>query len=210
MGQINPDSSMGRMLEILASDDTYSTYVDVGTWNGLGTTRCIMNGIHRRKTPAEVWSYEATTNMYQTAVQNWHTRPPSLHLINGTLHRKIADLRAIRDHPGIATIRRTFGDGYTEWHAGELAALMSAPLVEPPATVDVVVLDGGEFTTQGDWDVLKTRSPRIVVLDDTSVFKSYDIRKELLQSSDWKVLCDAPEERNGWAIFKRADVFHSE
>ena len=210
MGQINPDSSMGHMLEILGSDDTYSTYVDVGTWNGLGTTRCIMNGIERRTAPAEVWSYEANATMYQTAIQNWQMRPPSLHLINGTLHREIADLDAIHGHPAIARMRETSGDEYKQWYVGELASLMSAPIVSPPSHVDVVVLDGGEFTTGGDWDILKTRSPRVVVLDDTSAFKTYDIREELLQSSDWEVVCDIPNERNGWAIFKRVDVFHDE
>lgn len=210
MGQINPESSMGRVLEQLAADSSYSTYVEVGTWNGLGTTRCLMNGMKRRKIPGEIWSYEAHPDMYTTALQNWSQRPSYLHIQYGTLHRQISSLESIRDHPGIQTIVRGYGNGYTEWHAGEKRSLFTAPLVEPPACIDVVVLDGGEFTTQGDWDILKTRNPRVVALDDTMVFKTHDIRKELLQSPEWMTLHDEPTERNGWAVFKRIDVFQNE
>ena len=210
MGQIAPDSSFGRVLEALAADDRYATFVDVGTWDGLGTTRCLVNGTRYRKTPVQIWSYEASVTQYEVALQNWSSCPTFLHLVHGTLHREIADITSLHDHPGIQRIRQSFGTGYSSWHIGERESLVSAPLVDPPSSVDVIVLDGGEFTTKGDWDVLKTRNPRVVALDDTMVFKTHDIRNELLKSPEWKVVKDVPGERNGWAVFKRVDVFQDE
>lgn len=210
MGQVKPESSFGRVLEALAADDRYSTFVDVGTWDGLGTTRCLVNGTRYRKTPVQIWSYEANFNQYQIALQNWNSCPPFLHLVNGTLHREIADITSFHDHPGIRRIRQSFGNGYSGWHVGERTSILSAPLVDPPNSVDVIVLDGGEFTTKGDWDILKIRNPRVVALDDTMVFKTYDIRNELLASPEWEVLKDVPDERNGWAVFRRVDVFQNE
>lgn len=209
-GQVNPESSLGRVLEAIARDEQYTTYVDIGTWNGLGTTRCLVNGMRGRKTTGEIWSYESNFEQYQLAVTNWTPCPPYLHLVNGTLHRDIVDIRGVDNHPAIRMFQRSSGTEYLHWHSGERKCLMSAPLVQPPASIDVVVLDGGEFTTIGDWNIVKERNPRVVVLDDTSAYKTWDIRKELLHSPEWVVVHDVPHERHGWAVFKRVDVFHDE
>lgn len=194
MGQINPDSAFGRALTDLSRQ--YSTICEVGTWNGQGTTRCLMLG------DAEVWSYESCPEQYQKARGFWASSPARLHLVYGTLHRKIATLDP--DHPGIREIVKHHGTEYHKWHAGEQRSLQQAPLVAPPSRADVIVLDGGEFTTQGDYEVLRSLNPKVIALDDTRVFKTHDIRKELLASPEWRVLHDELRDRNGWAIFERA------
>lgn len=207
LGQTNPDSAFGKALVELAKDERYKTYCEVGTWNGMGSTRCIIKGILRRQTPAEFWSYEASQEMYNQAVKVWDTQEDWLHLEFGTLHRSIPSLRQLEESPVIQSLLRSgsWGDEYKQWYNGERMSLLSAPLAKPPPSADVVILDGGEFTTQGDWDVLSKCNPSVVALDDTRIYKTNAIRAELLASPKWDVVHDVINERNGWAIFKKID-----
>ncbi len=40
-GQINDTSVLGKACQKWAKDESYHSYLEVGTWNGLGTTKLI-------------------------------------------------------------------------------------------------------------------------------------------------------------------------
>lgn len=199
-GQVAPDSLFGKVLERLAENESYRTFLEVGTWNGEGSTRSIATGIQHRNTPAEFWSYEANLEMFGKASQYWSSRPQWLHLVYGSLHGTVMSRDQVVSHPNYPLVK----EHYTLWYDDEAKCCTQSPIVLPPESVDVILLDGGEFSTAGDWEVLKKCNPKVVALDDTSVIKTSDIRKELLESSEWETVEDHPKDRNGWAIFKRA------
>ena len=51
IGQINLDSNIGLLLRDLASNEKYNTILEIGTWNGLGSTKCFIEGFKFRNTP---------------------------------------------------------------------------------------------------------------------------------------------------------------
>jgi hypothetical protein len=71
-----------------------------------------------------------------------------------------------------------------------------------PDNIDFLLLDGGEFSTYSEWNILKNRS-KIIVLDDTLVLKCKKIREELLNDDNYELIIDYPSDRNGFAIFKK-------
>ena len=71
-----------------------------------------------------------------------------------------------------------------------------------PEKIDFLILDGGEYSTYPEWNKLRKRT-KIVFLDDTMIFKTSKIRKELLEDIDYKIIIDKPNFRNGFAIFKK-------
>jgi hypothetical protein len=200
MGQINDDTMFGKLITRIASDEQYSTICEIGTWNGQGSTRCVMEGMRSRKTPFTFFSIEANREFYGKASKFWSPCPPSLVLMYGSLHNKIMSRSDVEQHP----LFKSVNEHYNLWYEDEYNCATQSPRVTLPVThVDVVILDGGEFSTEEDWNILKTYNPKIVILDDTCVIKTSSIRKELIESSEWEALYDVQHERNGWAIFKR-------
>ena len=65
---------------------------------------------------------------------------------------------------------------------------------------DVVLLDGGEYTTYFEYQILRNRT-KYLLLDDVEVEKCKRIRRELLNSSQWELIAEDLALRNGWSAF---------
>ena len=70
-----------------------------------------------------------------------------------------------------------------------------------PEFYDVILLDGGEFTTYYEFKKLIDKC-KFLLLDDTNASKCKKIVIELKESNNWKILLEN-NERNGFAIFER-------
>jgi hypothetical protein len=192
-------TAFGREIARIASDPRYSTFCEVGTWNGDGSTRCIYEGIHRRP-DAHLYSIEGDPGMMMKAEAIWKG-VPCVTLLMGTLHRRIMTPHDVETHPRFHTVR----DHYQLHYTSELRAATLMPIVTPPPC-DVILLDGGEFSTEGDWAALVHDNLKVVMLDDTQVIKTNRILNELRGDPAWVCLRNEPTDRNGWAIFQRSEV----
>ena len=74
-------------------------------------------------------------------------------------------------------------------------------LDELPPQIDMVLFDGHDVQTDGEFDLLKPRL-RIAALDDTREMKNRR-QREMLLAEGWTVLGDNQTDRNGWSIFER-------
>ena len=70
-----------------------------------------------------------------------------------------------------------------------------------PKTIDFLLLDGGEFSTYLEWELLKDRTS-VVALDDTKMEKTKRIVSELTEDDNYKLLSTS-DERHGFHIFER-------
>jgi hypothetical protein len=69
-----------------------------------------------------------------------------------------------------------------------------------PEKIDVLLLDGGQFSTLAEWEKLKKRT-QIILLDDTKTFKTEKIREEILKDTNtWEVVFDDTSLRHGTFI----------
>lgn len=198
-GQINTTTEFGREIARICSDNRYSTICEVGAWNGDGSTRCIYEGIKNRPN-AHIYSIEGDSSMFEIAKRVW-TGNPRVTLMFGTLHRNIMTAKEVETHPRFHKVSEHYYIHYTN----ELRTVSSSPLVTPPPC-DVILLDGGEFSTEGDWKALYHDKLQVVMIDDTQVIKTNRILNELLNNPSWKCLRNEPTDRNGWAIFQRTEV----
>lgn len=69
---------------------------------------------------------------------------------------------------------------------------------------DLVLIDGSEFTGDAEFD--KVRGAKIIMLDDTCTFKTWNVRKRLLADPDYVLVTEDQALRNGFAVFRRRDV----
>lgn len=70
VGQINMNTQFGEYICKIASLNDVVNIFEVGTWNGQGSTVCLMNGIIN-KTNSNLYSIEANPQMYNQAISFW-------------------------------------------------------------------------------------------------------------------------------------------
>jgi len=194
MGQICRGSSLGDQIYSLACNSKFRVYVDVGTWNGKGSTLCLMEGLKGRP-EATVYSVEANGQMFNEAVKNWTPCPDNLKLIWGKLSGVMMHEPAIKAHPLFYKVKEHYDLHYRQ----DCIDFSRAPIIDLPPTIDVAILDGGEWSSEGDLERVLNHKPTIIVLDDTAVMKNYDNRNKLL-SLGWRIQCENSQDRNGWSI----------
>lgn len=73
--------------------------------------------------------------------------------------------------------------------------------IENIENIDVIILDGGEYSTEEDFNILIKKKPKFICLDDSAVHKCKNIRNHLLHHADWELYKENLSQRNGWSTF---------
>jgi len=196
-GQIDLHSPFGSNIYNLAKDPKYKTFLDVGTWNGEGSTLCLYEAVADRE-DAYITSIESDKRMCQIASDFWkRVSPPRLRIVHGTLSRYIMGKEIIMKDPLFHVVKNHFDLYYDQ----DVQNLREAPLLNLDGNFDFVVLDGGEFCGKCDFEVALGLNPKVIALDDINVMKNfYAYNYLLLDRRKWE-LHSKGNDRNGWAIF---------
>lgn len=198
-GQINVDSTLGQYLYNYASDEKYTTYLEIGTWNGLGSTKCFIEGFKQRKSNFLFYSLECNTEKHNYAKNLYNIE--NIHILNEViLNTMPSDIYEV--FPEIKE-----NEVYAYWNSIDFQNMKEKPLFldrkDIPNHFDVLFLDGGEFTTWYEYQKLKDRCNIIIIMDDTNVSKCKKIVNELKNDTENWTLIHESNERNGYALFER-------
>ena len=68
-----------------------------------------------------------------------------------------------------------------------------------PSEIDFLLLDGGEFSTYPEWNVLKGRT-KMVALDDIRELKTKQIYEELNNDNNYELVIET-SDGNGFCVF---------
>jgi len=192
--QIEYDSAFGCALTELARES--ETIVEVGTFFGQGSTVCLRAGLER---PTQRLIGFEICPVKSEAARRFHANDPRIRIVTGTLVNA-EDLGEFA-HPNPAA---------EQFYWGDLAFTRGAPCVfdQVPDKIDLLVLDGGEWSSDAEFLKLWDRSGRIA-LDDTNgraSNKNWRARERLLNSNEWEVLRDELHDRHGWLTAKRRNI----
>ena len=168
-GQITPSSEFGRFLTKATLDADVTNIVEIGTWNGLGSTRCIQKGLSRSRTRKNFYSVEANAEMYELALQN-NKKMARTKFLWGS----IVALEDLDDS--------NLSDDERVWIEGDRSSIMGAPfaLDQLPEKIDLLLLYGGEFSSWSEFEILRGRLTKRLFLDDTQVRKKLAVQKSWL------------------------------
>ena len=212
IGQVDKESELGRQLKKYASDEKNKTFLEVGTWNGLGSTKVLFDVMKHRGDYNDggykFYSLECNGEKSQIA-RMFYSSEPTVHILNEVL--------SVPSDPEIEKVfPEILHDGvFQAWsNADNINIKMSKKFLERddiPSVFDVVLLDGGEFTTYFDYQAIKDRT-KILILDDTLFNKCSRIVDLLSKDPDWKILVDIDDGKNGCVVAEnvrltRGDVF---
>lgn len=218
-GQINLADEMGKKIYEFSSREDVQNIIEIGTWNGLGSTLCVLQSIVDYSKKKNFISFELMNEMYNEAVRNINELSTStgvdymnqVKLVNGT----IIDFEDVFwiDHIKIKNCIESGVDdeenGISSAHESlyydlEMNTLKNSTNFYDtlPERIDLLILDGGGLTTYPEWKKLENRT-NIVILDDTRTIKSKKIRQELLNDNEWLNIVDDLQDRCGFSIFER-------
>lgn len=191
-GQILSTSRLGRWIEFVASEPGVESIVEIGTWKGLGSTLLVANAIRESGDSTVFYSLEANKVFHEVAQRNLH-RQKKVQLIWGTIvSPEDLDRTNLEEHE-------------VPWLLEDEKCLVEAPNVLHliPIRIDLLILDGGEFSTWSEFLALEARLARFLVLDDTRVRKSRRVEAYLGSSSRW-VQISKGTDRNGWSVWMKS------
>lgn len=209
-GQIGRDSDFGKKIYELCKLEHVNTIVEIGTWNGQGSTKCVMDALIEKITEkTEFYSLEANKEMYEKAKIYWDN---FLSLRNFIIKEKIILLHGKiiekNDLMSIEELKKLvdYDSRWDIWLEEDKKSLDSCKnvLKQIPEKIDLLILDGGEFSTLAEFKILGKRS-KYIACDDTRMLKCREIRNILLKDEQHVCLVDNQNERNGFSIFKKLD-----
>jgi predicted O-methyltransferase YrrM len=199
-GQITLDTEFGKRLKALGTDPSYSVFVDIGTWDGQGTTLCIAEGLRERAdlSGCAIVSVEASRTWHRVAAAYWREKGLPIYCLWGRIGEHMMTDREVLEHPLYDKIKEHYALHYTQ----DVKDFVEAPLIRL-RRCDVAVLDGGEFAGYGDWEQIKKLNPKVIALDDIHSMKNDKVLDEICsQADEWN--CEfISAERNGCAILRR-------
>lgn len=196
IGQINLNSEAGNWLYNISKQNDVFNIVEIGTWNGMGSTKCIYEAI--KDSNKKLISLEINVEMHNTAL-NFYKDKKEVELLFGKITDELIDLTKLDE---------SFFSDYSfdvknSWRNQDLINLSKCENVLHlmPEKIDLLVLDGGEFSSLSEFNILKSRSS-IIFLDDSKepTIKNFLVREELLKTS--KLIFENLNDRNGFSIFK--------
>ena len=195
-GQINTETEFGKALVNIAMDLENKNFLDIGTWNGNGSTYCLVLGVNLRgcSDNVKVVSVESNRFILEEASKNYRNQKDDTNFLElkwGRIAESMMTLEEIKAHPKFKDVETHFNLYYET----DLRDFMIAPIIKPNEDLDVVVIDGGEFCGMADWLAVEKYKPRIVALDDTSVMKTCDVMDLLKKSKEYEVIQEG-NERN--------------
>ena len=205
-GQIDAEDSFGKYIKKIAKDPSNKSFLEIGTWNGLGSTKCFSLGFQRRDEEDYIfYSLECNEDKCKGA-QKIYEKFPKMNILNESI-------LSADEMPSKEKLLKTFphikeNKKFNKWHVTDVSnASKSKNFLkrnEIPDVFDVILLDGGEFLTYFEYLVLKNKC-RFLLLDDVKEAKTKKVREELLNSKLWELHEEDLATRNGWSSFKRVD-----
>jgi len=191
-GQIIAGTERYDIIKKTINEFNPKTILEIGTWKGMGSTKCILDCISEG---VEFYSLESNKEFFDIAKNNLKEYDNKFNQIFG----KIIETEKVIDYVKDYTLSK---DEET-WLEEDILNFKSCDNVINliPEKIDLLLLDGGEFSTYLEWLILKERV-KIVMLDDIDVFKCKRIYEELIKNTNYSLLYKT-EEGNGFCVFKQ-------
>jgi len=172
-GQITMFTEFGKKIYELVKHPEVKNILDIGTTYGMGTTKCIFEGIiHGNKKDFQVISIECRKDRVEKAKLNLLYLPlKNFNIIHGTIITFKELYPLLKEFPN------------NDWLKDDLKTLKTTPYVFDilPDKLDLIIIDGGDFSGWMEFNKLWKRS-RFIVLDDSRSNKNYESYKFILNN----------------------------
>jgi hypothetical protein len=183
LGQICNDD-FSKDIQEYASNTKFKTFLEIGTWNGLGSTKSFVDGFKNRDDSYIFYSLECNKDKWLDAVKLYKGNY-RINLLNEVIWNE-------QPHDFYKIFPQCLSNEmYKHWNEVDIINMKKCNLFlsrpNLPDIFDVVLLDGGEFTTYYEFQLLKNRC-KVIMLDDIKADKCKLIAQEITSDPTWKIV----------------------
>jgi hypothetical protein len=200
IGQIKQTDVMSFFIKKFCDDPSYKNFLEIGTWNGLGSTKIFVSNLIKRSTNDWVfYSLESNKDKVEDA-KSLYKNIQNVSILNEVIWNELpSDFYEI--FPEIKT-----NSTFNYWNKIDMENMKLCKKfldrTDLPEKFDLILFDGGEFTTYHDYVFLKDYA-KIIILDDTNTAKCKKIVDNIKTSNEWRIIDDVPNDRNGILVAEK-------
>ena len=203
-GQITRNSKLGQIIyETVSSINNYSTIIDIGMWNGLGTTKCVLDAIiDKKKNNINFLSIEINHTKFLEAQKNLSKYINYVNMLYGRI-TELEELISLDDYDD-SFFTLYSRDLQQQWFKQTIIEHNATPYIysKIPDKIDILILDGGEYSTYGEFKKLFSKS-KIIILDDITTIKNYKSANDLRKNQEYEIIHDITNDRKGFMVAKK-------
>lgn len=197
-GQIKYTSPMGQVIASYAQDIRFTDYLEIGTWNGGGSTYCFAKGFETRVAPFFFITLEINKELYEMAKDTYK----DITYVN-VQHGSIINSEMVNDKN---MLLEPFESVNIEWLKEDVRNVITSKYFDFKDFIpEVVLLDGSEYLTYFEFIKLHDTT-KVFILDDINTEKCKKIVEELDTNSNWIMKHKVTNERNGWAVYEKISI----
>jgi hypothetical protein len=198
LGQICNDIFSNEIIK-LSKDLSNKSFLEIGTWNGLGSTKYFIDELSKRNDDYIFYSLECNSDKAKEAQLLYKNNDCNkIKILNEVIwNKEPVDFYEI--FPECLS-----NDLYKKWNDVDIINMKRCNIFlernDLPNVFDVLLLDGGEFTTYYEFQLLKNRC-KYLLLDDINVAKCTKIVEEIKNEPEkWKIIIENTNIRNGFMV----------
>jgi len=182
LGQLSNETVEGELLTNFISNNDIRNVLEIGTWNGLGSTKTILDALLKNSPNFNFISIETDKIFYNKAKKNLHNYLGNNFQI---LLGRIIEVDELPDAKDIDFEKFGFSKSNIEWLIQDLRRYKKTKNIynQLPENYDLVFLDGGEFSTFPEFLKLYKKT-KYICLDDTDTYKQYEVLKFISKYSN--------------------------
>ena len=213
VGQILPESKMGRSLRTVIGRFRPKTILDLGAASGLGSTTVLAGAVAEHGLSSRIYAVESSASTFAHLKLNV-ARFPNVTPLHGsvvdatnlpTWDEVLTDVcsrpNRVLEHITAEELRHWYD--HTKAETETLWRSHGSLLKEIPVQVfDLVVIDADLFFAREALKAVIDRT-NILVLDDVTEHKNAATHEHLSTQPDWEIVDMDLADRHGWSIFRR-------
>lgn len=213
MGEISLQDPFGKAIVSVIAEFDFRHNLEIGAWDGSGSTQCLIKGMRLLKKPKKLYCLESIDDRYKLLVNNVESHdfvePVNMSSI-AMSDWLVKDFDADIWNSPYNKIKRSFPKSEVySWYQHNINIITKEKrgfLKECKENFDAVLIDGGAFTGYSEFILLKDRTKCFFLDDVHRGFKCNQIYHELMSDKNWILLHDFPDVRNGACIFIKVDL----
>ena len=172
---IRRDTESGKLIEKVILENSLINILDIGTWNGLGSTKTFIEILQDNFELYSLVSIETDKIFYKQAIKNLK------HLLNSNIQLLLGRIVEIDELPKSSNIDFEAAGlipDNVEWLIQDIRRYKKVENIfdNLPTKFDFILFDGGEFSNYSEFLKLY-RTTKYFALDDTNTYKQYDVIK---------------------------------
>ncbi|MGC1245433.1 MAG: FkbM family methyltransferase, partial [Spirulinaceae cyanobacterium] len=211
--EIKNDQFYGA-IEKIAREADIKTVLEIGSSSGEGSTEAFVKGLRDNPNQPQLFCLEISRTRFE-ALQKRYASYDFVHCYNLSSislekypdEQEIIDFyQQIPSNLNYYELDRVLGwlsQGveYIKNHRIEEQGIQKIKQEHNIENFDLVLIDGSEFTGKAELD--EVYGAKYIFLDDINTFKNYDNLKRLVNDSNYQLIANNLELRNGYAIFQK-------